>query len=568
MSKTLAKSKTDPSGDADLRYGSEVQLLTDWVDTTNFVVIGGRGTSKSTVVIARRSHSCVLAMPGAPLAIVADTYTNLVNNIMPAVQNGWKLQGWMEGVHYVKGCKPPQQWRKRCSVIVDDYRHVYSFWNGTVLFLGSLDSPSLLAGKSVAHLFFDEAKYASDTRAARVLPILRGDAITYGHSHLYGGVTITTDMPDVTEGEFDWFFRYASEMDPERIVRIVQAAGVRNDLERQLASMQSQDRRGRLERKLQYYDNALLKLRKGQTFFTNLSSFANIDVLTVDYARRLYGGALEPQEFFKSVMGMRPGLKKSARFYVLFSDTHKYTDGTLSREAAFSCSELLTLHPDEPLDGGMDFGNMLSLVIAQADGQYYRVHKNLYELPPGWFRELADRFLDFFAPHRCKTLNLYYDRAGNNFQSQGEDSAGKFKAAIEKDGQGRRTGWTVNLMSRHQAIIRQDAEFSFMMELMRGENKSLPLLRVDALNCAEMVSSIEGARQTMKYRGAQKIVAKVKKTEKLELRKLPRLSTNFSDAFKYLMMRRAWVAAVKAAPANGSRADAAADRWLQERYSR
>ena len=105
MSRNLLTRQND---DVDVRYGSEVQILTDWVDTTNLIAIAGRGTAKSTVIIARRTLRCVLAMPGAPLAIVADTYTNLVNNIMPAVQNGWRLAGLIEGGHYIKGKRPPE----------------------------------------------------------------------------------------------------------------------------------------------------------------------------------------------------------------------------------------------------------------------------------------------------------------------------------------------------------------------------------------------------------------------------------------------------------------------------
>lgn len=567
MSRNLPTKQSDA---IDVKYGSEVQVLVDWVDTTNFVAVAGRGTAKSTIIIARRSVNCILYMPGAPLAIVADTYTNLVNNIMPAVQNGWRLRGLIEGIHYVKGRRPPKSWSDKCSVIVDDYKYVYSFWNGSVIFLGSLDSPSLTAGKSVAHLFFDEAKYASDSRAARVLPILRGDAITYGHCHLYGGVTITTDMPDVTEGEYDWFFRYAAEMDPERIIRIIQAADLRNKYLTKLVRASESKRPdeskiARLERKIAYYDNALNKLRKGQTFFVNLSSFANIDILTVDYARRLFAGALELHEFLKSVVGMRPGVKKSARFYVLFDDRHKYTDGTVSGEAAYHSGELRYLDPKRPLDGGLDFGNMNSLVIAQEDGGYYRVHKNLYVIPPDSLRELADQFLTFFSAHECKTLYLYYDRAGNNRQRQGEDEAGKIKAAIEKDANGNRTGWSVVLMSRGQATIYQDAEYNFMLELMGERNKALPLLRVDALNCPEMVSSIEGARQIVKYRGQVKVVAKNKRTERLEPKKLPRLSTNLSDAFKYLMMRRAWVNATRPTTTSTAGADTIAEQWA-DRY--
>lgn len=551
------KNNTDA---AQMRYASDALVLVDWVDTTNFVAIGGRGMAKSTVVLARRSERCVRLMPGAPIAIVANTYTNLVDNIMPAVQNGWRLMGLQEGIHYIKGQRPPEDWRRRCSVIVDDYRHCYSFWNGSVIMLGSLDNPSLLAGKSVAHLIFDEAKYASDQKAARVMPILRGDAITYGHCHLYGGVTITTDMPDVTEGEYDWFFRYAAEMDPERIIRIIQAAGELNRLRTKLVKVNEEPNPGRdkvrrLEGRIDYYERGLVKLRKGQTFFMNVSSFVNIDVLTVDFAKRLYNGALELHEFLKSVLGMRPGVKRESRFYVLFGDEHKYTDGSTTGSQCVRSSQLVHIDPSRELDGGMDFGNMLSLVIGQSDGTRYRVHKNFYELPPGWMRELADQFLAFFVDHRCRVLNLYYDRAGNNYQRQGKDYAGEIKAAIERDGDGRRTGWTVALKSRKQSTLKQDNEYGFMIEMMKGGNGRLPRLLVDALNCPEMISSIELARAEVKYRGDVKIIKKVKKSEKLSVKKLPRLSTNFSDAFKYLLMRREWLQAAR--PAKTAAVDAA-----------
>ena len=107
--------------------------------------------------------------------------------------------------------------------------------------------------------------------------------------------------------------------------------------------------------------------------------------------------------------------------------------------------KLTYLHHGEPIDAGMDFGNMLSMVIGQRDGSTYRVHKNLHELPPGWMREMADQFLEFFSQHENKELDLYYDRAGNNYQKQGQDQATQIKHAIEHYADGRRTGWVVNL---------------------------------------------------------------------------------------------------------------------------
>lgn len=537
--------------EASVRYGSDALILCNWIDTTNFVFIGGRGVAKSTVILAQRSQRCITLMPGAPIAIVANTYSNLIDNIMPAVQNGWKLTGWIEGIHYIKGRRPPEEWRRRCSVIIDDYRHVYSFWNGSVLILGSLDNPSLTAGKSVCHLMFDEAKYASDARAARVMPILRGGALQYGDCHLYGGVTITTDMPDITEGEYDWFFRYAKEMDPDRCVKILQIAGELNREQSTLARIISQEQPNakkinRIKKRIEFWEEGLRQLRKGATFFYNASSLMNIEVLTVDYLKRLYNGALEHHEFLKSVLGMRPGLKKDARFYVLFDERHKYNDGTYSGEAAFDSRDLRYLDPTRPLDGGLDFGNMNSLVIGQEQTDIYRIHKSIYVLPPEYLRELADRFLEFFEPHPCKILNLFYDRAGNNQQRSNQDQAGKIKQAIEYRADGTPTGWTVNLMSRGQGVIYQEDEFDFMHELMKGDNRLLPGLIIDEQNCVELISSIELARSKVTYnrRGA-KVIAKNKKSEKLPLHKLPKLSTNFSDAFKYLMMRRDWVKAAQ-----------------------
>lgn len=543
--------------DVDVKFSHTVQMLTDFIDTTILVVTAGRGMSKSTVIQARRSFRCVWDMPGAPFAFVANTYANLKDNIMPAVQKGWEMMGLYEGMHYIRGKEPPASWKAKCSIIVNDYRNCYSFWNGCVIFMGSLDNPSLLAGKSVVHLFYDESKYDKDEKVNRAMPILRGDSLLYGASHLFLGLTITTDMPDVNEGEYDWYFRYAANMDRERIVLIAQAAFERNRLlllqiRENKKSKPNEQKLARLVRKIEYYDRALRKLRRGQTYFLNTSSFVNVDILTVEYIKNLYRGTLEHHEFCKSVLGMRPGLRRDIRFYVLFGEQHKYYDGTYGGELAEHCRELRYLHTDEPIDGGMDFGNMLSFVIGQADGAYYRCHKNFYEIPPGWFRELADQFLYFFATHECKELNLYYDRAGNNFEKQKEDYARKIKEAIEKDEDGRRTGWTVTLMSRKQSIIPQAEEYGFMQELMKGNNGKLPLLLVDAINCREMVSSIEKAPAGIRYKGQAKIVFKIKKSEKMVPKKLPMLSTNFSDAFKYLMMTKSRRRIVRAARGNAS----------------
>jgi len=567
--RTSAIKRAAKTPETDVRYCHILQVLTDWIGTTVMVVIGGRGLAKSTVIQALRSYRCVYDMPGAAFAFVSNTYVNLQDNIMPAVQKGWGLLGWAEGRDYIKYKRPPESWRRRCSVIVDDYRNAISFPNGCVIFLGSLDNPSLLAGKSVVHLFMDEAKYDKEQKVNRAFPILRGDALAYGNSVLFLGITITTDMPDITEGEFDWFFRYADEMDADRIYNIARVACALNE---ELLEMESIKRRAnssqlRIRRQQERIDRlqaGLWKMRKGQTFFFNASSLVNVQILTVEYIRRLLSGTLEMHEAMKSVFGMRPGLKRELRFYTLWSETHKYYDGTADGVAATNSSQLRYLHQHRPIEAGMDFGNQTSLVIGQYDNpSLYRIHKSMYVLAPQSIRQLADQFLLFFAGHGNKVLDFYYDRAGNNYAKQKKDQASEFKDAVEKDADGHRTGWIVNLKSRKQGIIRQNAEYTFMITLLGGTCPALPALQVDALNCREMISSIELAKAEVTYQGDSKIVRKVKKTEKLDLKKLPMLSTNFSDAFKYLLMRKDWLSvAHRTVSTSGSSSSGAVDQWF------
>lgn len=52
----------NPTDDVEVRYSHIIKVITDWIDTTNLVVVGGRGLAKSTVIQARRSADCVYDM--------------------------------------------------------------------------------------------------------------------------------------------------------------------------------------------------------------------------------------------------------------------------------------------------------------------------------------------------------------------------------------------------------------------------------------------------------------------------------------------------------------------------
>ena len=86
---------------------------------------------------------------------------------------------------------------------------------------------------------------------------------------------------------------------------------------------------------------------------------------------------------------------------------------------------------------------------------------------------------------------MFYDRAGNQYEKVKQDLAGKLKQAIEKDRNGKRTGWTVTLESRNQGTIYTWDEYDFMMELFSGKNPNLPNVLIDMYHAKPLKCSLE-----------------------------------------------------------------------------
>ena len=107
--------KTDQD-DSEIRYANWIKTIIDLIKPKNLVFIGGRGTAKSTDIIAERSIDICYDMPRAPFAFVADTYVNLMTNIVPAILLGWERKKWFEYDpvknfgHYVVDSQPPSGW--------------------------------------------------------------------------------------------------------------------------------------------------------------------------------------------------------------------------------------------------------------------------------------------------------------------------------------------------------------------------------------------------------------------------------------------------------------------------
>ena len=104
----------------------------------------------------------------------------------------------------------------------------------------------------------------------------------------------------------------------------------------------------------------------------------------------------------------------------------------------------------------------------------------------------------------------------------------------------------INIIGIGQGNIGSNAEYNFMMELMSGNNKHLPKLLIDRTNCPYLKAQLE-ATPTKKSTGTKSngLVVKEKKGDGLPVHRLPKESTNFTDAFKYLLCRKSFLKLIK-----------------------
>lgn len=557
------------SPNVSVSFSNWLAQLANMIMPKHLILIAGRGSSKTTEFLVERLIEMIYDVPGAPICWVSDTYSNLQKNVLPMVMEGLERKGYREGMHYVIGKRPPEFTQAEIEDLpsnlkehfwkpynkLSSYHHTMIFFSGLNITFGSLDRPASLAGRSYIHIIGDEAKYFAQHKIGNLFKAVRGYFVKYGRSVFYRGHTFTTDMPNTANvGEHDWIIHEGKRMNKDAIMLAVQTSIVVNDaLQEYIVAAEKPNNTEEALKKKRTYDRwyerwtAVRSTKEASTLFFIASSYVNAEILTPDWFMDAFETDLGDAN--TAILSMKPSLESGDRFYANIGERHFYMDGSDSKVASRmgildkeDCRVLKHLISSKGLDLGVDFGNMNSMTVAQMGPKYYRCLKFIYTLSPHFIRELANEFLEFFAPHPEKIVKVYYDRAGNNFKEAGQDLASELKKALEFYGDGKRTGWTVMLMSRNQGNIGQNEEYNFMQELLSGHNHKMPKVLIDFYHCKPLRASLEGARTKKNTKGH---IVKDKKSESLPIHRLPMESTNPSDSFKYLMMRREWRSLVR-----------------------
>ena len=581
---TRRKINLDKTQAADVLYQNKFSQIVPLVGARKTYLELGRGSAKTTEMLCSILIELIYELPGAPIAWIADTFSNLSSNILPSVFEGLERKGFKEGVHYVVEKEPPEFTDKEKAALPDwlrphfwtpvnhlvSYKRTIVFFTGLNVTFGSLDRPSTLAGRSYVFVIGDEGKYLKPEQIANLLKAVRGYP-QFKNSPYYRGQFFTSDVADPSHvGEYDWMRHQARNMNKTAILRIIKAGLTYHAALREAVAAKDVWIKTGSPEDLKTYKNKLTTASRwrarwywlrqqpdADTLYLRASSYINADILGADWFKDAFSAGLPDTQ--TAVLSMRSTLSSGDRFYPRLSEYHFYEDsineeeydkvGLVERE---SCAVLKHCNLTLPLRIGVDFGGrMNSMTIAQIQKQpgtsrdVIRVIKFIYTLSPAYLKELAQKFRDYFAPMKNKVVSMYYDRAGNANQSVKKDYAGELKNAIERDDAGRPTGWVVHLMSRNQGNIYQSEEYHFMQIFMSEDNPRLPVLRIDMRAAKELKNSLERARLIMR----NGVVYKDKSTEKLELSRLPNESTNPSDSLKYLLMTRDWRKIVKGASA-------------------
>jgi hypothetical protein len=135
--------------------------------------LAGVGAGK-TYLDGLLSKQLISKFPIVKGGIFANTYDQLNTSTLFRIREYWSSTGMTEWTKenpsgcYVSGKEPPQHW-KECKRNFDRFNNIISFYNGGLIFTGSLDNAVMHSGKEMGWAILDETK---DSREEDVKEII------------------------------------------------------------------------------------------------------------------------------------------------------------------------------------------------------------------------------------------------------------------------------------------------------------------------------------------------------------------------------------------------------------
>ena len=318
-------------------YQNIIQVLVNIVDPNKLFVVAGRALGKTSQITARRILRVADEMPREVSIISHKSFVALFTNVIPTVLETFRSEVTMpdgstrpqliEGLDYVVGEKDlPKHFQSPRYPLLYPERSIV-FADGHVLQAVSIDRADSIAGRSVVHAFLEEMKYSDGEKVrTRIIPAIRTSRIGMGSeahkSHLHGGITGVTDMGRVSLGEFNWYQDYEKETDPQLIADIVTLS---LEINKAQYNVYMGHNVAAAQNKIRKYLPLLRRLQKGATLYVRASTFANRDVLGLEYFKT-QREILSMSEFLSSICSIGDRNRDNLFFDLWDEQKHTYDD--------------------------------------------------------------------------------------------------------------------------------------------------------------------------------------------------------------------------------------------------
>lgn len=475
-------------------YFNKPQRLTQLIGANTTVIVAGRRTGKTDSIAAPFVLRNMQRMPGSTGGIVVPTFKHGLTNTIPGLLAAWKRWGYVEGLHYVVGRKPPKSFRQP---IIDpkDYEHVISFYNGSVAVIISQDRPGSSNSLTLSWLLVDEAKFIDYQKLKdETLPANGGIKSHFGKHSFNHSIMILSDMPQTQKGS--WFLHYRDKMDPE-LIKTIEATVY--EIWRVKERIRSLNAKGEavppyLKGYLRRLDRDLNKMRSVAVYYREYSSIENLQLLGENYIKQMKRD-LTPLTFQTSILCQRIGIAKDG-FYSSMREGHKYDANdnqyldTLGYDYDFSALDSRAdkdVDPDAPICIGMDYNANINWIVAgQPRDRRLNVIKSFYVKFERKIPGLVEDFCRYYAEHRNKTVVYYYDATalGSNYAVNDQD----FHYNVVKEFE--RRGWRVESVYLGNPM-RHDEKYLLINNAFAGKQRLMPFF--NRSNNEDLILAVQSA---------------------------------------------------------------------------
>ena len=493
-------------------YFNEPQRLTQLIGANISVIVAGRRTGKTDSIAAPFVLRNMQRMPGSTGGIVVPTFKHGLTNTLPGLFAAWKRWGYIQGVHYVVGRKPPKSFAK-AIIEPSDYEHVISFYNGSVAVIISQDRPGSSNSLTLSWLLIDEAKFIDYEKLKdETFPANGGIKSYFGKHSFNHSIMILSDMPQTQKGS--WFLHYKDKMDEELIDTIKATIYEIWKTKERVRRLKDEGKAvpKYLKRYLRTLDTNLNKMRSVAVYYKEYSSIENLQLLGENYIKQMKRD-LTPKTFQTSILCQRIGIAKDG-FYSSMREWHKYNASDFEyldslgydfAPEAMDCRADKDINPLAPICIGMDYNANINWIVAgQPEGRRLNIITSFYVKFERKIPALVEEFCNYYAHHQNRTVVYYYDTTalGANYAVNEQDFHWVVCHEFEK------RGWQVEDVYLGNPM-RHDEKYLLINQGFAGKQRLMPFFNRqnndDLILAIQTAGVVRGRNGFRKDKGGEKL---------------------------------------------------------------